>query len=441
MKTKSIFAAMVALCLLAGCNKEDNPNGPVPDGTKTYAAFTVKVNTMGVTRADGDGNAVEAEQKIAKLDLFIFSGGVLETTGSVTLDNNNTGTTTLQTTTGTKDIIAVANPTGEMTAAVGSTQKAFEEKVIATTSGDNSTIAPENAFVMVGKKPDAVITQQDEAGAKSNPVAITVTRATAKVQMKYKDVPVAEKVAATFGDPRFTLAQGNTKMFIYRADGAVTPSGNSADQADVNPKDGTYDHLTPLKTEDYVDNDFKVAGEDYNHEFAKSCYTAENVNQAPNTGNSTFVLIRLKCTPATIENAGSLTGGTFFMAVKYKTNAHKEVDSYEYKYFASKSAADSWITTNHSGDDTWASAEYKNGNCYYRLNIRDIRETDVPKRYSVLRNNYYKVNITQIDDMGSNTPGGLVPEDPETPLETSTHISASITIEAWTTVDMNEPLG
>ena len=219
MKTKSIFAAMVALCLLAGCNKEDNPNGPVPDGTKTYAAFTVKVNTMGVTRADGDGNAVEAEQKIAKLDLFIFSGGVLETTGSVTLDNNNTGTTTLQTTTGTKDIIAVANPTGEMTAAVGSTQKAFEEKVIATTSGDNSTIAPENAFVMVGKKPDAVITQQDEAGAKSNPVAITVTRATAKVQMKYKDVPVAEKVAATFGDPRFTLAQGNTKMFIYRADG------------------------------------------------------------------------------------------------------------------------------------------------------------------------------------------------------------------------------
>lgn len=440
MKTKSIFAAMVALCLLAGCNKEDNPNGPVPDGTKTYAAFTVKVNTMGVTRADGDGNAVEAEQKIAKLDLFIFSGGVLETTGSVTLDNNNTGTTTLQTTTGTKDIIAVANPTGEMTAAVGSTQKAFEEKVIATTSGDNSTIAPENAFVMVGKKPDAVITQQDEAGAKSNPVAITVTRATAKVQMKYKDVPVAEKVAATFGDPRFTLAQGNTKMFIYRADGAVTPSGNSADQADVNPKDGTYDHLTPLKTEDYVDNDFKVAGEDYNHEFAKSCYTAENVNQAPNTGNSTFVMIRLKCTPTAVENGTALTNGTFFMAVEYTTSEHKVVKSYEYKYFASNADASKWISDNSKGD-TWAPAEYKNGNCYYRLNIRDIRETDVPKRYSVLRNNYYKVNITQIDDMGSNTPGGLVPEDPETPLETSTHISASITIEAWTTVDMNEPLG
>lgn len=440
MKTKSIFAAMVALCLLAGCNKEDNPNGPVPDGTKTYAAFTVKVNTMGVTRADGDGNAVEAEQKIARLDLFIFSGGVLETTGSVTLDNNNTGTTTLQTTTGTKDIFAVANPTGEMTAAVGSTQKAFEEKVIATTSGDNSTIAVENKFVMVGKKGDAVITQQDEAGAKSNPVAITVTRATAKVQMKYKDVPVAEKVAATFGDPRFTLAQGNTKMFIYRADGAVTPSGNSADQADVNPKDGTYDHLTPLK-DSYADGDFKTANTDYDNSFTGSCYTAENVNQAPNTGNSTFVMIRLKCTPTTVESGTALTDGTFFMAVKYKTNAHKVVDSYEYKYFASKSDADSWITTNHGGDDTWASAEYTNGYCYYRLNIRDIRETDVPKRYSVLRNNYYKVNITQIDDMGSNTPGGLVPEDPETPLETSTHISASITIEAWTTVDMNEPLG
>lgn len=441
MKTKSIFAAMVALCLLAGCNKEDNPNGPVPDGTKTYAAFTVKVNTMGVTRADVDGNAVEAEQKITKLDLFIFSGGVLETTGSVTLDNNNVGTTTLQTTTGTKDIIAVANPTGEMTAAVGSTQKAFEEKIIATTSGDASTIAVENKFVMVGKTADVAVTQQDEAGAKSNPVAITVTRATAKVQMKYAaDVPVAGKIAAAFTDPRFTLAQGNTTMFIYRAEGAVTPSGKSADQSDTAPKDGTYDHLTPLKA-DYADADFKVAETDYNNEFAKSCYTAENVNQTPNTGNSTFVMIRLKCTPTTVENSGSLTGGTFFMAVKYKTNAHKVVDSYEYKYFASKSDADSWITTNHSGDDTWASAEYTNGYCYYRLNIRDIRETDVPKRYSVLRNNYYKVNITQIDDMGSNTPGGLVPEDPETPLETSTHISASITIEAWTTVDMNEPLG
>ena len=334
----------------------------------------------------------------------------------------------------------MANATGEMTAAVGSTQKSFEEKIVAALSGETSTIAVENQFVMVGKKADAAITQQEEAAAKSNPVEITVTRAAAKVQMKYAaDVPVAGKIGAAFGDARFTLVQGNKSMYIYRADGAVTPTGKKIDQKDEN-SDGTYDHLTALKST-YGDDDFVVAQTDWDHSFAGSCYTAENVNEAPKTGNSTFVMIRLKSTPTNVENGSSLTDGTFYMAVEYTDNSKKTVKSYEYKYFASKTDAETWITNTHAGSDTWAAAEYTKGYCYYRLNVRDIRETDVPKRYSVLRNNYYKVNITQIDDMGSNTPGGLVPTDPDTPLETSTYITASITVEAWTTVDMNEPLG
>ena len=84
---------------------------------------------------------------------------------------------------------------------------------------------------------------------------------------------------------------------------------------------------------------------------------------------------------------------------------------------------------------------YTNGISYYRLNIRDIRETTLTKKYAVNRNHYYKVNITEISNLGFNTAAGTIPTEPTTPLETQTHISADITIEPWTVVDMNEPLG
>ena len=85
--------------------------------------------------------------------------------------------------------------------------------------------------------------------------------------------------------------------------------------------------------------------------------------------------------------------------------------------------------------------EYTNGISYYRLNIRDIRKTALTEKYAVNRNHYYKVNITEISNLGFNTATGTIPTDPTTPLETQTYISADITIETWTVVDMNEPLG
>ncbi len=162
------------------------------------------------------------------------------------------------------------------------------------------------------------------------------------------------------------------------------------------------------------------------------------------------MLVSLQVTPQAKANGDGnvietpLTPGTtFYVLAKEEVSSGKiTFASKDDKilYFEQETDANTYKTVDQSVAD-YKVLKYTNGISYYRLNIRDIRKTNLTEKYAVNRNHYYKVNITEISNLGFNTAAGTIPTDPTTPLETQTYISADITIEAWTVVDMNEPLG
>lgn len=446
MRTKSIIAGMLSTMLLAvGCNKEDGGNRVTPEaGVKTYASFSVSLLNQSTRAASNDPNAVTEETKISDLYIYIFNGGVLETKGQITLNTDNKGTTALATTTGTKTIYAVPNYSAK--GDIGSLQSDFEKQLIAATD-----IAEENGFFMAGKTEATLIERtEDEAKQEANLIKISVARGAAKVQMQFgTNVPVKPVVNATVANAKFTLAQQNSQTYLAKLiAGEFSPKGKTAEQTDAD-RDGTYDHLTKLPT---TDDEFKWinAGTTYQNTYADSKYLAENVNENPTTGNTSYVLVSLQVTPQTkADNTGAviatpLTPGTTFyvLAKKDATSGKITFATKEDKilYFEQETDAATYKGTQVNLNDYEVLA-YTNGISYYRLNIRDIRKTALTEKYAVNRNHYYKVNITEISNLGFNTAAGTIPTDPTTPLETQTFISADITIEAWTVVDMNEPLG
>lgn len=446
MKTKSIIAGMLSTMLLAvGCNKEDGGNRVTPEaGVKTYASFSVSLLNQSTRAASNDPNAVAEETKISDLYIYIFNGGVLETKGQITLNTANKGTTALATTTGTKTIYAVPNYSAK--GDIGSLQSDFEKQLIAATD-----IAEENGFFMAGKT-EATLTEktQEQAIEEANLIKISVARGAAKVQMQFgTSVPVKPVVNASVADAKFTLAQQNTQMYLAKlAAGEVSPEGKTDEQKDENPADGTYDHLKALPEKDAIV--WTNALTAYDNTFANSQYLAENVNQTPTTGNTSYVLVSLQVTPqAKADAAGTVTttplatGTTFYVLAKNEATSGKitfATKDDQILYFEQETDATTYKNTQVELA-TYEVLEYTNGISYYRLNIRDIRETELTKKYAVNRNHYYKVNITEISNLGFNTAAGTIPTEPTTPLETQTYISADITIEAWTVVDMYEPLG
>lgn len=445
MKTKSIIAGMLSTMLLAvGCNKEDGGNRVTPEaGVKTYASFSVSLLNQSTRATSNDSNAVAEEIKINHLYIYIFNGGVLETKGEISLDTDNKGTTALATTTGTKTIYAV--PNYEAIGAIGSLQSDFEKQLI-----DATDIAEENGFFMAGKTEATLIERtEDEAKQDANLIKISVARGAAKVQMQFgTNVPVKPVVNASVAEAKFSLAQQNSQMYLAKLTaGEFSPKGKTAEQKD-DDQDGTYDHLTKLPQADAIKWTAGLTA--YDNAFANSQYLAENVNQTPTTGNTSYVLVSLQVTPqAKADGTGNVIatpltpGTTFYVLAKKEVSSGKitfATKDDKILYFEQNTDATTYQGTQANLND-YEVLEYTNGISYYRLNIRDIRETDLTKKYAVNRNHYYKVNITEISNLGFNTAAGTIPTDPTTPLETQTYISADITIEAWTVVDMNEPLG
>ena len=277
------------------------------------------------TRAtSNDPNAVTEETKIHNLYIYIFNGGVLETKGQIILNADNKGTSALATTTGTKTIYAVANYNNAK-GDIGSLQSDFEKQLIAATD-----IAKENGFFMAGKT-EATLTERTEEEAKqeANLIQISVARGAAKVQMQFgTNVPVKPVVNATVTNARFTLAQQNSHTYLAKLVDGVSPKGKKAEQLD-DDNDGTYDHLMKLPT---TDDELKWidARTTYQNTYATSKYLAENVNQTPTTGNTSYVLVSLQVTPqAKADGTGAviatplMPGTTFYVLAKKEPTSGK----------------------------------------------------------------------------------------------------------------------
>lgn len=450
MKSKLFATVMVAGALLASCSKETNFGGEssVPEGIPTYASVTVSVNNPG-TRATRAASQM-GEKEISKVDILIFDkGGVLETYAKDITPESGTGNYTaknIKTTTGEKTVYAVAN---NLVSGIkqGMTLTAFEQLSYEAAKADGVThkvdvpIAKASNFLMFGKT-EATLTEQEPDTP--NKVSLTVTRAAAKSQLLFKNVQASdsfqpENVAVTFDDASTQLAQLQPTMYVVapaQSTGTVTPwDDNYTSQA--------ANWIAAREKDFDTNNDSEmITVVEYSH------YLSENINATPLMNTTTCMLVRVKATPTTwSDDGGTQQGSTFYALVKFTSDTDKTfetIDSY-YGIYKDEATAQTVLDSGALQADPdkakYGIVTFTDGYCYYRLNLRDMTQATSAARYSVLRNNFYKVTVTEINNLGWNNPGDLVDPDDETPVETETSLEVTITVADWTDVDMNEPLG
>lgn len=149
---------------------------------------------------------------------------------------------------------------------------------------------------MIGSQKASVV-KCTEAEAKAKPVAVTVTRAAAKLQVKYdtEAVTVRPTLNAAFGDAEFAVAQSSRQMYVTLKDGMYTPQGTASN--------GVYGGYEPAPAT-FEDGYFIKTVTDFTPGYDESKYTGENVVESPVTGNTTFAIVRLKVTPNAYYNNG-----------------------------------------------------------------------------------------------------------------------------------------
>lgn len=453
MRQKFFMGALMGLALAAGvsCSSEapvDEEQNVLQIGDPTYATFKVFFNSAD-TRAAGDDNADPVEQTISEIHFYIFSGGVLERQVKQIVTPGQTDGIPVPVSTGTKTIYAVTTGIleGNEEIVERKTKAADFEKILVSAICDNKisgavNIAAPNHFVMVGKESRVYITKcTEEEAALENPVKIGIDRAAAKVQVVYPDnstgagsentaVAVSPVLDATFSNPLYDVAQSIKQMCVYSdlAKNVFSPIGTNDNGT------GTYTGFSQVTAGSMQ---FISAPKTANPAFEVNRYTGEVVTENPVTGNSTFAVVKLTCSPKNVYGGKTLSNGTFYViAYNYKTSGTWSFVSGEDRklvYFASATDAEAY--KNAQGDvlSNYSVYEYPNGAAYYRIDIvhdMDLDDGD-SELHRILRNNYYRAKVKEIDGLGSPTVEGLVPEDPDTPIQKDSYLSAEITVNPW----------
>lgn len=445
-KAKFLAATMAAATLFAACNNESDFGGEAttPEGQPTYASITVSVNNSG-TRATRS-TSQDGEKELTTVDILIFDkGGVLETYAqNVSLSD---GKYNVETTTGQKTVYAIANANNQVSGiSLGMTLPAFEALSFKAAEADaeamkvNVPIATPENFLMFGK---TTATLKTQSGSAANQVSLTVTRAAAKSQLLFKNVAASDSfqpqgIEINFESAATQLAQLQPTMYVVApavSGGTLTPWTDDYTTSGDNwfaARQIAFD--TPNSSEDATVVEF-------------SHYMSENINPTPLMNTTTCMLVRVKAKPQSWSSEdGSQTGDTFYALVKFTSDTDKKfetIGSY-YGIYRSQDAAQAVLDGTLASDPDvkkYGIVEFTDGYCYYRLNLRDMTKQTTAERYNVLRNNFYKVTVTEINNLGWNDPADLVNPDDTTPVETETSLDVTISVADWTDVDMNEPLG
>lgn len=454
---KNIFAGLMLgayIAMATGCSSEAPLGGEenkLQLGEPSFATFNVFINT-GDTRAGDDENADAVEQKISEINFFIFSGGILEKIHKHIV-TEQADPVPVSISTGTKTVYAVTTGILDDNEIIEerTTSASDFEKILVSALCDDRTeggvnIAKQNKFLMIGKQTQVYITKcTDEEAAIENAVKIGVDRAAAKVQVIYPDnstspeventaVKIAQSVNAAFTYPEFDVAQTAKRMYLRIDPNNSNPSLRTYSPIVYDESTGRYDGINPVSSDKM---DFIQAPKSANADYECNKYAGECVTQTPVTGNSTFAVVRLTCKPKAIYEGKTLTEGTFFvLAHTYEdtgTWSFLTGDDRKMLYFASADDAEAYKAERGEVLSAYHVYEYTNGICYYRIDLVHDKDTpDGTELHKIMRNNYYRANVTKIDALGSPNVEGLVPGNPDTPIEKDSYLSAEIIVKPWT---------
>ena len=440
--TKIFILGLAAISILtfASCETEaptEKPqNDAVIEGIPTTA--TIKLANSPSTMATEAGTA--GESKISEATLFVFNNAdVLESIVKFEAADLNAKKVTFETTTGAKRLFACIN----MNAEVGGMQ--FKTVTTAANPGEITTldqfkkkqqsmtnlaeITADNNFWMTNleKQPSQVTVT---SAAASNEFSVNVGRACAKVSLQ-----VGAGVSGSGGalsDIVYKVKQNPNKMYLmpvyngnnYTGDQLLTPYYETANAGTY--FDGANITLDPATT-------------------PKSTYMTENSNQTILPKKATYLEVSGIWTPDLAHTRDAdgkpvqtpLAKGTKFWRIaqydKIATANDKKLIGYKDAFCYNAMPKAALVGTNQ------AAVEYPAGKCYYAIYVQDKNagtDKQLPLRYTIKRNSFFKVVISSISGPGSSSEEGVIP-DPDKPVEQTINMSVTISVAEWTIADLN----
>lgn len=365
----------------------------------------------------------------------------------------------INTTAGAKAVYAVINASTDITnalnvATIPEFDTAFKTTALAlANSGSSATVSTSASRVagVVSSKDVIVMTNSEDVtlnvqpnitseqtlaaasgDATKNRVGVKVERASARVmvttvQTTY-DVKSGSVVVGTVSDITWVLAQGENSLYVQRKPDYMTPNYAWKPNADTDyytNAGGKYDYSGLFEN-----NTNKKGGTDVPQLSTYTKLAADGSNAAavlaslgldanavngkfilPTThtygvgnassykkGNTAYVLVRAKYTPATYADGGTADAdGTFYLGANGK-------------YYTTSANA---VNPAKGGVTNQTVAKYVGGKVLY---YAWVNPDAIPNWYNspVLRNNIYHIHITGFKTIGTNW-NPLYPEDPEHP--------------------------
>lgn len=469
-----VFMTMTATAVmgLASCSNDNDPAGgqEMPQSKATEMSLIFDLSGA-ATRAMSDANASTEEMKITKLHVYIYNeNGILEkfheldwatdleeVTGQNNIYTTKKGYTA---TTGKKTILVGANLTGDMqnllkgTSANGLMAKGANATIADLTEGTQgfvmfSTEAAEPTLKEVADKDDVANYPTE------NQVAVTLQRLSAKVAVGMtKKLDVAsgtqQGAAGTIADLGF-LVDNTNRMFYMRQ---LNDDFTGFKDANLTKKDYNADHFelvadySALKTTDYkgiTPNTPYAALGDWNVDFG-----SENVTTDKEMQGVTRVVVKGKFTPESgveVTDAGqgvytfANTPGHIADGETYYVLNLPEIGGYA--FFKDADGQDdakikAFLMQEGKMDDAAATEalkkreKYTNGLNYWWVTVKDDQG-------DMLRNHYYKVDITSIWAPGR-PDGAFDPDKDDKPIDKETNITVKVTVEPWNMVAFDADL-
>ena len=431
------IAALAATALFASCNRSEKLNPDEP-GKPTSMKVSITFPNGPQTRATVDPNAVPEEAEIKTVDIFIYyfaSNNFASHTRLTAADFTQTGTglggvtdayvyssaNKIPTTTGDKVVFAGINLPNSVVDAIKYKPGATLHQVAQTMSREDLTGA--NGFAMFNVNTERRIFVEDPEDPE-NHVTLRCKRLVAKVTVERSATVDIAGAPGVLGTLQFAIFNFNTKLFMM----IPTYIDPNWSDSEYNPADfnNPPDHNNPL-TGGFVNVlDRAVIGSPTIGQYNPR-YAAENSSELKRKKEITRAVVRATFVPRDITvgttgnfnvvtNPNPTTVQTFYAVTPSVTLGTS--------YFTTQSIAAAFAT-----EKGGTVIEYTNGYCYWDIFLNK-NPADVTNRWDVLRNDFYKCNITRIVAPGRHTPD--VP-DPENTPDVDTSITADIEIFFWHT--------
>jgi len=431
------IAAFAATALFASCDKDNDRKNPDNPGKATSMKVLLTFPNGHQTRATLDPNATDTEAAVLDVDVFIYytSSGNFAShahlpASAFTANGSNSGadvyeytaTTKVSTTTGAKTVFAGINLPSSVVNALKNQPINALSTVAQIMSREDLTTNGFAMFSVQGVNSTFVENENDPA----NKVTLRCQRLVAKVTVETSPTLDVAGVPGTLDNLNFAIFNFNTKLFMLQ--------GAAEERRDPNWS------LLSYVPGDFIDLDDRYAPilrrvtgvtPDIKTDYTP-LYAAENTSEGKRKKEITRALVRATFIPEsvtvgttgnfTVNSAHGVTTPQTFYAV---TPSVTEGTS----YFFTQSIANAF-----AAEKGGTVLEYTNGLCYWDIFLNKQPLND-QNRWDVLRNDFYRCNITRIVAPGRNTPD--VPDPEETP-DVDTSITTSIEILFWHTPPVSD---